>query len=236
LATVLANMQVVFVGLVAWVRYQEQPTRLALVLLPLVFLGVALMSGAGRPDAYGADPIGGVIFGLFSGAAYASFLLVFRASSAPSRQTTAAAPYPLPSGQKPELPIAPVLDVTLGVTIGALLTGLFDAGFSVGVPYQALLWLIALALVAQVIGWLLISVALPRLPALETSVILLLQPLATTLWAWLLFDERLSLVQWAGVGLVLSGVAALVARGTVKRPSHATVATEETGEETSPVS
>lgn len=86
LATVLANTQIVFVGLIAWARYQERPTRLALVLLPVVFVGVVLMLGLGRADAYGADPSGGVVFGVLSGAAYASFLLVFRASTLSAEQ------------------------------------------------------------------------------------------------------------------------------------------------------
>ena len=68
-------------------------------------------------------------------------------------------------------------------------------------------WLIALALGSQVAGWLLIGYALPRLPAVETSILLLLQPMATVLWALLLFGEDLSVVQWLGVALVLTGVA-----------------------------
>ena len=82
-------------------------------------------------------------------------------------------------------------------------------------------WLLALALVAQVVGWLLIAAALPRVPALETSVLLLLQPMLTVLWGLLLFSEYLSGLQWAGVVLVLGGVGVLTLRGSVERPSTA---------------
>ena len=59
---------------------------------------------------------------------------------------------------------------------------------------------------SQVIGWQLIAAALPRLPALETSVFMLLQPMLTTIWARLLFAEHLATSQIAGIGLVLAGV------------------------------
>jgi drug/metabolite transporter (DMT)-like permease len=66
--------------------------------------------------------------------------------------------------------------------------------------------LVLLALTAQVAGWLLITVSLPRLPAVVTSMVLVLQPLATLmLGAWLL-GERPSVAQLAGCGLVLAGV------------------------------
>jgi drug/metabolite transporter (DMT)-like permease len=73
-----------------------------------------------------------------------------------------------------------------------------------------------------VFGWLLIAGALPRLPALETSVMLLVQPALTVLWARLLFDESLAAIQWTGVAIVMTGVAIAGARGSVRPP----VATE----------
>ncbi len=70
---------------------------------------------------------------------------------------------------------------------------------------------------SQVVGWQLIGAALPRLPALETSVYLLLQPMLTAVWAWLLFAERLAAGQVAGMGLVLAGVGWLSVRGIVAK-------------------
>ena len=45
LATVLVNVQVVFVASLAWLLYGEQPSRFALVTVPLILGGVALVSG-----------------------------------------------------------------------------------------------------------------------------------------------------------------------------------------------
>ena len=73
----------------------------------------------------------------------------------------------------------------------------------------ATLWLVSLAIGSQVIGWLLIGTALPKLPVVETSVLLLGQPVFTVIWGVLLFDERLSALQWAGSAIVLAGVGVL---------------------------
>lgn len=177
---------------------------MALLTIPIVFLGVVLISGLGRDDAFGDDPLGGVAFGVGAGLTYAGFLLVFRASN---------------RGLAP--PAAPLLDATAGAALGSLALAVLDPDFSFTPSWPEHGWLLTLALVAQVIGWLLIAVALPRLPALETSVLLLLQPMATVLWASILFTERLSPLQWAGVALVLGGVAALSWRGSVERPVSA---------------
>lgn len=204
LATVVVNTQVVFVGVVAWLIYRERPTRLALLTIPIVFLGVALISGLGSAEAFGEDPAGGTALAVAAALSYAGFLLVFRASN---RELAPAA--------------GPLLDATVGVAVGGLVFSLADADFSLAPVWPEHGWLLALALIAQVAGWLLIAVALPRLPALQTSVLLLLQPMLTVLWGWLLFTERLSAMQWSGVALVLGGVAALSFMGSVERPTEA---------------
>lgn len=64
------------------------------------------------------------------------------------------------------------------------------------------------------LGWLLISRSLPRLPAAVTSVVLTLQPVAAVVLAAVLLDEDPSAAQTAGVGVVVAGI--LLA--TVRRP------------------
>ena len=212
LATVIGNVQVVFVGLFAWLFLRERPTRLAFVLVPVVFLGVVLISGLGAADAFGKNPLAGVWFGILTALMYTAFLMLLRASN------RALSP-----------PGGPLFDATLGALIGvSIIAPLFDSEFSAVPHWPAHGWLVALALVAQVAGWLLISWALPRLPSLETSVMLLLQPMLTVLWAYLLFSEVLSLIQWLGVALVLGGVATLAARGSVEERPGAPPVERET--------
>lgn len=200
LATVLVNAQVLVVGAAAWIVHRERPSRLALVMIPIVLAGVALISGLGRPDAYGANPIAGMVFAVTAAVCYAGFLLIFRASN---RDLV-----PLPG---------PVLDATIGMTLGALvLAAPFDPHFSLAVTWPAHGWLLAMALICQAAGWILIGIALPRLPALESSVILLSQPIGTVTWGWLMFHERMSLIQAAGMVVMTVGIAVLVLKGSVR--------------------
>ncbi len=195
LATVLANTQVIFVAALAWLIWKERPTATARWAVPLILGGVGLLSGLGRDDAYGDDPIAGAAIGLITGLAYAVFLLVFRASN-----RTSLAPTP-----------GPVLDATAGAATGALAiglvqSGLLDVSFGLQPQWPAHGWLVLLALVAQTAGWMLIAVALPRLPALETSALLLIQPVGALIWARMLFDESLGMAQAIGVIVILGGV------------------------------
>lgn len=211
LATVLANVQVIFVAALAWLIWQERPTSTARWAVPVILGGVALISGLGREDAYGDDPVAGVAIGLVTGLAYAAFLLTFRASN-----RAALAPTP-----------GPVLDATAGAAVGALViglvqAGLFDVTLDLTPAWPAHGWLMLLAVVAQTAGWMLIAVALPRLPALETSVLLLIQPVGALLWARLIFGESLGVFQAIGVVVILAGVLVGSGRGLVERSADPT--------------
>jgi drug/metabolite transporter (DMT)-like permease len=202
LATVLVNTQVIFVALLAWLILGERPPRLALWMVPVVFGGVVLASGAGQTRAYGDAPLTGALLATLAGMAYAGFILVLRAAN-----------------RMRQHPAGPLLDTTVGLTVGSLLLGLTDPGLDLVPHLPAHGWLIALALVVQVAGWLCLGVALPRLPALETSVLILLQPVGTVAWGWLLFDERMGPGQWVGTVLVLGGVGVLTL-AQMMRPSE----------------
>src|SRR5438067_3900561 len=74
LATVLANVQVVLVPLVAWAWLSERPGRQVLAALPLALLGVVLISGVLEHGAFGRDPTRGTLYALGAGVAYVGFL------------------------------------------------------------------------------------------------------------------------------------------------------------------
>ena len=56
------------------------------------------------------------------------------------------------------------------------------------------------------LGWLLISTSLPRLPAVVTSILLTFQPLCTIVFAALIVNESPSLLQLAGAACILVGL------------------------------
>jgi len=105
----------------------------------------------------------------------------------------------------------PLFDATLVAGVLSAVTGPFVGGVDLVPSWPAHGWLVTLAITSQVVGWLLISVSLPRVPAALTSVILLLQPVAAVVLSAVVLDERPSRVQLAGAVVVLAGVVAATA-------------------------
>ena len=189
LATVLGNLQVLVVGFAAWMLLGEKLHRSLFVALPLVLAGGMLISGVIGQDAYGEDPVLGVVFGVATSLAYAAFILLLRQGSKDLRRVAG--------------PLFHATSVSAGATLayGALWGGLdLDPGW----PSWG--WLLLLALTSQVIGWLLISWSLPRLPAALTSIVLLLQPVGAMVLAAVVLEERPGATQLLGAGLILAGV------------------------------
>jgi drug/metabolite transporter (DMT)-like permease len=202
LATVLGNIQVVFVGLLAWAALGERPDNRALASTPVVVAGVILISGVVGTGAYGDDPLMGVIFGLLTAITYALFILILREGNVDVRR-----------------PAGPLFDATLSAAVFSALGGIVvgDIEWAPGLESQA--WLVLLALSSQVLGWLLISVSLPRLPAVLTSIVLMLQPVCTVLLGALLLSEAPSAVQLTGVAIVIAGVAVATVKLREREPA-----------------
>jgi drug/metabolite transporter (DMT)-like permease len=189
LATVLGNTQVVIVAILAWWILGERPPMRTLLALPVVLIGVVLISGVIGTGAYGENPGLGVILGLVVGLAYAAFLLVLRRGNADLRR-----------------PAGPLFEATLVGAVASLAIGLPLGEVDLVPSWPAHGWLLLLALTSQVVGWLIISVSLPRLPAALTSVILTLQPVGSVLLAMVLLGEAPSAVQLLGAGTILVGL------------------------------
>jgi len=189
LATVLGNTQVVLVGLLAWALFRERPGRSSLLAIPVAMLGILLISGALEKGAYGSDPSLGAVYGVLTGIAYSGFLLALRRGS----------------GERGRV-AGPLYDATLASAIFVVPAGLLLGNLDFTPSLEATAWLILLALSSQVLGWLLITVSLGRLPTALTSVLLTLQPLLAVLFAALLIDERPSALQLLGAAAILAGL------------------------------
>lgn len=207
LATVLGNLQVVFVGLMAWVALGERPDNRLLVAVPTALFGVVLISGVIGAAAYGDNPARGVAFGLLTSVAYALFILVLRRAGSDLRQ-----------------PAGPLFDATASAAVASLLGGLALGEMDLAPGWEATGWLISLALSSQVLGWLLISLSLPRLPAALTSVLLMIQPVGSVLLGMALLSEAPSQVQLAGVAVVLAGILVATVGRSQRTPVPAGVA------------
>lgn len=204
LATVLGNTQVVVVPLAAWLFLRERPSARVAFSVPVVLVGVVLISGVIGSEAYGANPLLGVIFGLGTGLAYGGFILTQRASNADVRR-----------------PAGPLFEASLSAAVITLLVGLPLGEIEFAPTWPAHGWLLILALGVHVVGWLLISISLPRLPAALTSVVLTIQPVASVfLGVWIL-AEAPSALQLGGVALVLAGLLLATVRIRVPRARRA---------------
>jgi drug/metabolite transporter (DMT)-like permease len=155
----------------------------------LVLSGVVLISGALEHGAYGEDPTQGVIFGVATGVMYAAFILVLRSGGGDLRR-----------------PAGPLFDATLVAALVAIVAGVIvgDADLVPSWPGHA--WLVTLALTSQVLGWLLISASLPRLPAAVTSLLLTIQPVGSVALGVVLFGEAPSALQLVGVAAIVAGL------------------------------
>ena len=189
LATVLANVQVVLVPLVAWALLAERPGARVLAALPIALLGVALISGVLERGAYGQNPTRGAIFGLGAGVAYVGFLLLLRHGGSDLRR-----------------PAGPLFDATATATVLCVVAGVIIGDAHLVPSWPSAGWLITLALTSQVLGWLLITSSLPRLPAALTSLLLTIQPVGSVALAALIFGESPTGLQLLGVALVLAAL------------------------------
>jgi drug/metabolite transporter (DMT)-like permease len=198
LATVLANMQVILVALAGWVRLGERPAARVFIGLLVVVGGAVLISGALDRQAYGVDPLLGVVYGLGSAASYAGYLMLVRAANREGRR-----------------PFGSLLDASTAAAGTALLAGVVIGDLNLVPSWPAHGWLLIVALTSQVVGYGLINLSLPRLPAVITSLLLMSQPAVTVVLAAGLLHEAPSTIQLGGVGLILVGVA--VASGVFER-------------------
>ena len=76
--------------------------------MPLVLVGIVLISGIIGADAYGEEPTLGVLFGILTAIAYSGFLLVLRAGNRDMRR-----------------PAGPLLDATAAAAAGSAVAGVF---------------------------------------------------------------------------------------------------------------
>ena len=198
LGTVVTNLQVLIISVLAWAFLGERPRRSLVLASPVMLAGLVLvggLAGIGGSRAYGTDPALGVVYGVAVAVIYAIYILTLRQAT---------------SSQGPRPAVAAVLfEATAAATVASAGLGLALHDYRLGPGlslWPALGWLALLALTSQVIGWLLITVSMPRLPAGMIGALLLVQPAGSVGLSYAFLGERPSILQLVGVVLVLAGV------------------------------
>ncbi|HET6430944.1 DMT family transporter [Dyella sp.] len=189
-ATLLTNFQVFLLALVGWVAYRERLGRAFMPGMVLALAGLWLLVGA-HWSMFDARHRLGVWFGLASCLAYAVYLLSFRRAL---------------SGRTP-LSAAQFLGLMSVLCAGLLGGWCIGAGETLAlVTWRSWGALLALGFFGQVVAWLLMVRAMPRLPASQVGLLLLLQPALAFVLDVLLFGRATTLSDWLGLGLALAGI------------------------------
>lgn len=185
----------VFAAIFEWAWERRRPGRvwIACTVTAVAGIGLLVLGGSPRGDRPVASVISGVLLGLLAGIAYA--LYTYASSRAiglglPSRGVMGGM-FGLGS-----IGLLPVL----------LLTGapLLHSTLSIGIATY-------LAIGPMLVAYLLFGVALGTLRSSVATTITLIEPLVATVLAVAVVGERLAIVGWVGLALILAGVSAMTA-------------------------
>lgn len=189
-ATLLTNFQVFLLAFVGVLFYREKLGRWFAPGMLVAIGGLWLLVGADW-SLFSAAYRHGVWLGLGSCVAYAVYLLSFRqALSGHTRLSPAQ--------------FLGVMSLESAVLLGV-------AGWLDGSAFALHGWvnwsaLLGLGFFGQVLAWLLMVGAMPRLPASLVGLLLLLQPALAFVLDVLLFARRTSATDWLGLTLALVGI------------------------------
>lgn len=197
LATVLINLQLVILPLIAWAVDGVRPMRQLAVIVPLMLFGVIMTAGIFAPSAESAPgasgtgvPLSGVVAGIAAGAGYATYLAIIRRTA------------PTTSRPAPFTVLATVcLSAGLVCLLGAAVSGRLT------VPHTASEWgwLLALALIGQVITYLCFNTAMTAITETASSTLMLLSAVFALAMAAIFFGELPTVWQLVGCALILAG-------------------------------
>ena len=186
LSTVLVNVQVVIVPLLAWAVDREPVTRRFLLSLPPLLSGVVLAGGVLESGVGGSDPVLGMVHAVLAALCYSGYLFLLRRNSGEGRTLRA------------------YLLVTVSAGTCSLVVGSWWHGVELAPGWAAVGWLALVALFGQVLGWLLVALASPRLHSHVGAILLLFTPVGAVALGALVLSERPTPLQLSGCVLILA--------------------------------
>jgi drug/metabolite transporter (DMT)-like permease len=190
IATLLTNLQVFLMALAGLLFYRERPARGFLPGMLLAMLGLWLLVGA-HWSVFDTQHRLGIWLGLGSGVAYTVYLLSFR------------------HALKTHTRLSPAQFLGLMNLLCASLLWLWGWGEGDSFALHGMQsWsvLLALGFFGQVLAWLLMVSAMPRLPASLVGLLLLLQPALAFVLDVILLRRPTVASDWLGLALALAGI------------------------------
>jgi drug/metabolite transporter (DMT)-like permease len=204
-STVLVNVQVVILPLLAFLVLGERVRGSFLVAVPVMLGGVALASGLAGGAGDAADPLTGTVLALLAAFAYAGYLLFLRLGSAPGQRS------------------GPVTLATAAAAVSSFVLGSLWQGVDLAPGWTAIGWLALLALIGQCMGWVLIAGGMARLPSSTGASILLLQPVGAVLLGMAVLGQFPTAWQLVGCAVVIAAVAFAARTRAEPAPAEAVV-------------
>ncbi len=190
LATIVANFHVFFMAPAGLLLFKERLSVGLLLGLPLAMLGLGLLvgiNGDGIPDT----AIKGLALGLTASFWYAGYVLVLRQSQYLPKRLS---------------PLGSVTIMTVGCAL-IMAVVLLGAGKSFVIPdVHNAAALVAYGVFCQALGWLFLTLGLPRLPASLGAPVMLLQPGLAFVWDVLFFDRAVNTLILLGAIVALAGI------------------------------
>ncbi len=184
-ATLLGNLQVVFIALLSQFVFGEVVKRYYWQGSCLALVGIGLLT---LSQGVGGSVLLGLVFGLLTAFTYAIFLIFLKLLGR----------YDI-SAEQTLFWVAAATLIFIAVP--------FYLEAPVLIPDLRTLGLLcAHAFISSVLGWWLIVKALHYLPVAQTATILLLQPLLTSLWGHLFLGQYLDGMQLVGIVVALAGI------------------------------
>lgn len=189
-ATFLGNSQIIFVTIFAVLVFKECLSKRFLIFVCLTLTGLYLL----MPDVVNTvNRTTGYFFGIIVGLTYAIMLISMRYAKSRS------------GSDYPEILSLAVIFVVSSVVIAIDAVFIERTSLLVFDPRSHLLMMLT-SFFAQTLGWYLIKSNLTKISAHEASLLLVLQPVLSTIWGRIFFSEPLSWVQLVGIAMASGGI------------------------------
>jgi len=191
MATILANTQVFGTAILGFLIFKEKLSFKFFTAAFCAVAGVALLIGLGSKIEFSVRYLEGVTFGLLTGLVYANYIIVVKIAGH--------------SEPKPGF-ITLMAWISLFSALFLGVTGLCEEDPFMPPDLISVIILLALALIAQALGWWAISSSLPKIDASRSGLALLLQPVLATFWGVFFFSEYLTIIQIVGAIVTLVAI------------------------------
>lgn len=190
MSTLLANTQVFYLALIGRFFFKEPLKWPYLIFVIFSFFGIFLLVQFNGGQSQFENYELGVYLGLATGLIYSSYLLAMRWTER-------------------SIPGANIFQKIAGISLSSSLF-LFLLSLAEGqdlkIEGMNYLWALGLAVVPQIMGWVLITRSIAMIEVTVSGLIILLQPIVAFVLAYLLLGEDLNSTQCIGIAFAISGI------------------------------